>query len=107
VCDLETSRIGAPYIYDSNLRVKQPGFTLPQSARPKTELEYFQLFFSDDLIGEIVTTINMYAAENIQKGDSTNKILNVALVEGRFVRRNEDVLWCNTKHGSEFEGTIS
>jgi len=23
VCDLETSRIGAPYIYDSNLRVKE------------------------------------------------------------------------------------
>jgi len=31
--------------------VTQEGFTLPQSARPKTELEYFQLFFSDDLIG--------------------------------------------------------
>jgi len=26
VCDLETSRMGAPYIYDiSHLRVKQPG----------------------------------------------------------------------------------
>ena len=36
----------------------QQGFTLPQSARPKTELEYFQLFFSDDLIGEIVTATN-------------------------------------------------
>jgi hypothetical protein len=34
--------------------VTQQGFTLPQSAWPKTELEYFQLFFSDDLIGEIV-----------------------------------------------------
>jgi len=34
--------------------VTQQGFTLPHSAELKTELEYFQLFFSDDLIGEIV-----------------------------------------------------
>jgi hypothetical protein len=47
--------------------VTQQGFTHPQSARPKTELESFQLFFSDDLTGEIVTVTNMYAAENIQK----------------------------------------
>ena len=47
--------------------VTQQGFTLPQSAGPKTELEYIQLFFSDDLIGEIVTATNMYAAEKIQK----------------------------------------
>jgi hypothetical protein len=47
--------------------VTQQGFTLPQSPRPKTELEYFQLFFSDDLIGKTVTATNMYAAENIQK----------------------------------------
>jgi hypothetical protein len=45
----------------------QQGFILPHSARPKTELEYFQIFFSDDLIGEIVTATNMYAAEKIQK----------------------------------------
>ena len=47
--------------------VTQQGFTLPQSARPKTEHEYFQLFFSDDLTGKIVTATNMYAAEYIQK----------------------------------------
>jgi len=47
--------------------VTQQGFTIPQSARPKTELEYFQLFFSDDLIREIVTVTNMYAVEKIQK----------------------------------------
>jgi len=30
VCDLETSRIGAPYIYDiSNLRVKQIELAMP------------------------------------------------------------------------------
>ena len=39
--------------------VTQQGFTLPQSARPKTELECFQLFFTDDLIGEIVAATNM------------------------------------------------
>jgi len=37
--------------------VTQQGFALPQSARPKTELEYLQLLFSD-LIGEIVTATN-------------------------------------------------
>jgi hypothetical protein len=36
-----------------------------------------------------------------------NKILNVALVEGCFISRNEGVLWCNTEHGSEFEGAVS
>jgi len=45
--------------------VTQEGFTLPHSAQPKTELEYFQLFFSDDLIGKTVTATNMYAAEKI------------------------------------------
>jgi hypothetical protein len=43
--------------------VTQQGFTLPQSAGPKTELKYFQLFFSYDLIGKFVTATNMYAAE--------------------------------------------
>ena len=47
--------------------VTQQGFTLPQSARPKTELEYFQLFFSDDLIGKIVTATNMYTVEKMQE----------------------------------------
>jgi len=46
--------------------VTQQGFILRHSARPKTELEYFQLFFSDDLIGKIVTTTDMYAVEKIQ-----------------------------------------
>jgi len=47
--------------------VTQQGFALLQSAWPKTELEYFQLFFSDNLLREIVTMTNMYAAEKIQK----------------------------------------
>jgi hypothetical protein len=47
--------------------VTQQGFTLPQSAWPKTELEFFQLFFSDDDVGEIVTPTNMYAAEKYRR----------------------------------------
>ena len=86
--------------------VTQQGFTLPQSAWPKTELEYFQLFFSDDLIVRIVTATNIYAAEKIQKVTPPTKHSNVALVEGCFVRRNEGVLWCNTEHCSEFEGAV-
>jgi hypothetical protein len=82
--------------------VTQQGFALLQSAQPKTELEYFQLFFSDVVIGEIVTATNMYAAEQNSEGDSPNRILDVALVKGCFVRRNDCVLWCNTEHGSEF-----
>jgi hypothetical protein len=36
VCDLETSRIGAPYIYDiSNLRVKMDGCALKQVSKFK------------------------------------------------------------------------
>jgi hypothetical protein len=50
--------------------VTQQGFTLPHSIGPKTELEYFKLFFSDDVIGEIVTATNIYAAEKIQEACS-------------------------------------
>jgi hypothetical protein len=63
--------------------VTQQRFTLPNSAQPNTELEYFQLFFSDDVIGEIVTTTNMYAVEKNKEGESSSRILNVALVIGR------------------------
>jgi hypothetical protein len=45
VCDLETSRIGAPYIYDiSNLRVNQP---CPERGTLNSFLsEYFSLLLS-------------------------------------------------------------
>jgi hypothetical protein len=34
VCDLETSRIGAPYVYDiNNLRVKQTLSNIPHNKR--------------------------------------------------------------------------
>jgi hypothetical protein len=50
--------------------VTQQGFTRPQSTGPKTELEYFELFSSDDDMGEIVTTTNMCAAEKIHEACS-------------------------------------
>jgi len=35
VCDLETSRMGAPYIYDiSHLRVKKPEYLSPYTQKP-------------------------------------------------------------------------
>ena len=33
---------------------------------PDGEFGYFQFFFSDDLLGEIVTETNRYASENLQ-----------------------------------------
>jgi len=39
---------------------------LPQTARPKTELEYFQLFFTDNLNENVSTTIPD-ADDKIQK----------------------------------------
>jgi hypothetical protein len=67
--------------------VTQQEFTLPQSAWPKTELEYLQLIFSDDVFGEIVTATNMYAAEKIQNVTmaylfvAQNSIPGIALTE--------------------------
>jgi len=87
--------------------VTQQGFTLPQSARPKTELQYFQLFSSDDLTGKIVTATNMYAAEKIEKVTPLTKYSMWHSWKDDFVRRNEGIVWCNTEHGSEFEGAIS
>jgi hypothetical protein len=40
---------------------------LPQSAWPKLELEYFHLFFTYDLLNEIVFAAIQYIAEKIQK----------------------------------------
>jgi hypothetical protein len=49
-----------PYI------VRQKGFLLKKSVRPKSELGYFQLFFfTDDLLIENVSAMNHYAAEKI------------------------------------------
>jgi len=40
VCDLETSRIGASYIYDiSNLRVNVENITSPEIVEPKMNFE--------------------------------------------------------------------
>jgi Transposase IS4 len=43
-----------------------PGYQVPQQ-RPVTELDFFQLFFTDELLQEIVVETNRYAAEKIHK----------------------------------------
>jgi hypothetical protein len=47
--------------------LRQQDFLLPQIARPKTELEYFQLFFTDNLLNENVSAMIPDAAEKILK----------------------------------------
>lgn len=55
--------------------VKQWGFSLSQSAISKSELKYFQLFFIDDLLNKIMSAMNQYAAEKIQKATPLPKFL--------------------------------
>ena len=45
---------------------RNPGFQVP-NPRPVSELDYFQLFFTDALLLEITTETNRFAAEKIQK----------------------------------------
>lgn len=45
---------------------RNPGYQVP-FPRPNTELEFFQMFFTDDLLLEITTETNRYAAEKILK----------------------------------------
>lgn len=47
--------------------LRQQGFLLPQTARPKTEVEYFQLFLTDNLSNENVSAIIPHADDKIQK----------------------------------------
>jgi hypothetical protein len=70
----------------------------------KTEHEYFQLFCSDDLIGVIVTATNLYAAKEVQKVTPLTKYSLWHLWEDVL---SEGIFWCNTEHGSEFEGAVS
>lgn len=43
------------------------GYKAPIGNKPKTELEFFQLFMTDELLTEIVKETNRYAKVNIQK----------------------------------------
>lgn len=47
--------------------LRQQCFLLPQIARPKTELEYFQLFFTRKIFNENVSAMITNAAEKIRK----------------------------------------
>lgn len=49
------------YVY-----VNQSGFKPPRGSMPESELEYFQLFFTDSLLQEIVNETNRYTKEKIQ-----------------------------------------
>jgi hypothetical protein len=47
--------------------LRQQVFLLPQIAKPKTELEYFQLFLTANLLNENESAMIPDAAEKIQK----------------------------------------
>ena len=47
--------------------VSNPGINLPNEGTYDNELAFFQLFFSDNVISEIVQETNRYAKEKIQK----------------------------------------
>lgn len=46
---------------------KVSGYVPPAGHRPSTELEFFQLFMTDELLTEITNETNRYTAEKIQK----------------------------------------
>ena len=51
--------------------VRNPGIWQPTSGQYDNELSFFQLFFTDDIIGEIVQDTNRYAREKNRKGSTT------------------------------------
>ena len=53
--------------------VSNPGIRLPTSGQYNNELSFFQLFFTDDIIGEIVQETNRYAREKIEKAQPLGK----------------------------------
>lgn len=44
-----------------------------RSPRPQLEIEYFQLFFTDSLLAEILSETNRYAKEQIQNHTALKK----------------------------------
>ena len=54
--------------------VSNPGIRLPTSGQYHNELSFLQLFFTDDIIGEIVQETNRYAREKIER---LNHLANV------------------------------
>lgn len=49
------------------------GYKLTSNEKPSTSLQFFQLFFTDSLLTEIVKETNRYAAEKIQKNTPLQK----------------------------------
>lgn len=68
-----STRIWKPYKADEpefktfDFTVPKPGFQIPPEHRPSNPLGYFQLFFTDDLISEIVAATNAYATDKINR----------------------------------------
>ena len=54
--------------------VSNPGIRLPTSEQYHNELSFLQLFFTDDIIGEIVQETNRYTREKIER---LNHLANV------------------------------
>lgn len=48
-----------------NFTVHNPGFQIPVNERPKDELGYFQLYFTDEILQEITVATNIYSKEKI------------------------------------------
>lgn len=53
--------------------VNDSGYKPPASQKPTSTLEYFQLFFTNELLSEIVMESNLYANEKILKNTPLRK----------------------------------
>ncbi|KAG8334756.1 hypothetical protein J6590_083469 [Homalodisca vitripennis] len=51
--------------FDQFTYTNTPGFKPPTGSMPTTEMEYFQLFFTDELLTDIMNETNRYAREKI------------------------------------------
>lgn len=60
-------KAGDPDFIEFPFAVPCPGFQIAANNRPINELGYFQLFFTDELLGEIVAETNSYANEKINR----------------------------------------
>ena len=81
MCDLETSRIGAPYIYDiSNLRVKIYIKTAPTCFGAVTPLSGGTLFVLTKVTVVILTTVTLVSTNNALPDDGITAPKHVTAV---------------------------
>lgn len=60
-------KVDDPAFKKFDFTVPRPGFQLLPEQRPSDPLGYFQLFFTDELLGEIVAATNAYSIEKINR----------------------------------------